>query len=59
MTEQPVERWENYHDILTGLPIVQYDYRAPDGAWFICIAPSVAAARARRDAWEQKEQEQE
>lgn len=30
---------------------VQYDYRRPDGELFSCVAPTLDAARARRDAW--------
>ncbi len=30
---------------------VQYDYRAPDGRLFSCVAKSLEVARNRRDAW--------
>ena len=29
----------------------QYDYRHTDGELFSCIAPSLVAARERRDQW--------
>ena len=29
----------------------QYDYRDTDGELFSCVAPSLEAARARRDEW--------
>lgn len=30
---------------------VQYDYRAPDGELFSCVAASLEAARTQRDEW--------
>lgn len=30
---------------------VQYDFRAPNGKLFTCVARSLDEARARRDAW--------
>lgn len=29
----------------------QYDYRHTDGELFSCVAPSLEAARAKRDQW--------
>ena len=29
----------------------QYDYRTPGGRLFSCVAPTLEACRARRDAW--------
>lgn len=34
-----------------GKRYVQYDYRAPEGALFSTVAPTVDEARRRRDAW--------
>lgn len=30
---------------------IQYDYRTPGGKLFSCVAVSLDAARAKRDAW--------
>lgn len=31
--------------------LCQYDYRHTDGTLFSCVAPSLDAARAKRDQW--------
>lgn len=33
------------------LQLCQYDYRHTDGELFSCIAPTLEAARAKRDEW--------
>jgi hypothetical protein len=48
------ERWEAFTAPAVWGPKqtrVQYDYRTPDGKLFSCVAPSLEAARARRDEW--------
>jgi len=45
------EQWEEFYSAILGGTRVQYDYRAPDGKLFSCIARTVEAARERRDAW--------
>lgn len=47
------ERYEKYSTYLRRKRITrcQYDYRAPDGQLFSCVAPNLEACRARRDAW--------
>jgi hypothetical protein len=39
------------HCTIGGKRMVQYDYRAPDGKLFSCVAPSLEIARIRRDRW--------
>ncbi len=45
------EQYEVFRSPLNGARLVQYDYRAPNGALFTCIAGSVEEARQNRDAW--------
>lgn len=45
------EQWVEYFHPITKKPRVQYDYRAPDGKLFGCLADNIEAARAKRDAW--------
>jgi hypothetical protein len=49
------EQYEKYYDNILRGTRVQYDYRTPEGKLFSCIAKSLEAARARRDAWLMKE----
>jgi hypothetical protein len=44
------EQWEPYRSV-TDKPLVQYDYRTPEGRLFACVAPTVERARRKRDAW--------
>lgn len=58
------EQWEEYTESVYPSPRayravrVQYDYRTPDGILFSCIAKSLEAARAKRDAWLAKRQQE-
>lgn len=46
------EQHELYaHPIQRGKKLCQYDYRHTDGELFSCVAPSLEAARAKRDQW--------
>lgn len=44
------ERYEFYKDFKKR-KMVQYDYRHTDGELFSCCAPTLEAARERRDKW--------
>jgi hypothetical protein len=43
------EQWEEFR--LFSKLYIQYDYRTLDGKLFSCIAPSLDAARTKRDMW--------
>ena len=45
------EQCESYYSVIRKRQLIQYDYRAPDGVLFSCIAPDIETARARRDKW--------
>jgi hypothetical protein len=45
------ERYEIFRATCLGKDLVHYDYRAPDGMLFSCIAPNLERARKARDAW--------
>lgn len=49
-TTKPGEEQYEYFSS-DGRDFVQYDYRTTDGVLFSCVAPTVGAARDRRDAW--------
>jgi len=49
--ERGQERWETFYSPTLRGKRVQYDYRAEDGKLFSCIAKTLDAARAKRDAW--------
>ena len=54
-TEPGQEQYEYFKGLKRpGKPapkLCQYDYRHTDGELFSCVAPSLEAARARRDEW--------
>jgi hypothetical protein len=47
------EQYEEFQpaSLRRGQTRVQYDYRAPDGELFSCVAKTLEDARGRRDAW--------
>jgi len=45
------EQYEAFVSTVTGRALLQYDYRVPGGRLFSTIAPDLATARARLDAW--------
>lgn len=46
------EQYEMYpHPFKKRVELCQYDYRHTDGELFSCVAPSLEAARAKRDQW--------
>lgn len=45
------EQYEEYYSSIARAVRVQYDYHTSEGKLFSCVAPSLEAARARRDAW--------
>ena len=45
------EQYETYYSPTLHATCIQYDYRTPQGQLFSCAAPTLEAARARRDAW--------
>ena len=45
------EHYETYYSPTLHATRIQYDYRTPQGQLFSCVAPTLEAARARRDAW--------
>lgn len=45
------EQWEEYYSTASRRKMIEYDYRAPDGRLFSCVAKTLEAARAKRDAW--------
>jgi hypothetical protein len=45
------EHYETYYSPTLHATRIQYDYRTPQGQLFSCAAPTLEAARARRDAW--------
>ncbi len=53
------EQYEEYFSSIHRAMRVQYDYRAPDGKLFACVAKTLEDARARRDAWLEKQQAQQ
>ena len=52
-TTAPGQEQYEYFPHLTkrGKMLCQYDYRHPNGELFSCVAPSLDAARAKRDEW--------
>ena len=57
-TKPEEEQWEEYYDKTLRGSRVQYDYRTPGGKLFSCIAPSLEKARAKRDQWLRKAEEE-
>lgn len=50
------EQWEEFKSSLfRNKVMVQYDYRHINGQLFSCVAANLEAARAKRDAWLQKQ----
>lgn len=49
------EQYEDYFSELSKAWRVQYDYRTPEGKLFSCVAIDLEAARAKRDAWIEKQ----
>lgn len=45
------EQYEDFYSFATDKTLVQYDYRHNTGELFTCIAPTLEAARAKRDQW--------
>ncbi len=49
------ERYDEFYSRGINIILVQYDYRTHDGKLFTTVAPTLEIARARRDAWLEKE----
>jgi len=46
------EQYEYFnHPLKKGVKICQYDYRHSSGELFSCVAPTLDAARTKRDNW--------
>lgn len=45
------EQFEEFRSSLSERALIQYDYRAPSGQLFSCVASSLDAAREKRDKW--------
>jgi hypothetical protein len=54
-TARGQEQYEEYYSSIAREYRIQYDYRTPEGKLFSCVAKTLEAARAKRDAWLEKQ----
>jgi hypothetical protein len=51
------ESYEHYYSEMQHRFMIEYSFCAADGELFFCIAPSLEAARGKRDQWMEKREE--